>query len=421
MNNILSLQTRLQDSDLENIQIQCLELIAHQIERYTKGESSSIKVEKAQDLLQSIYFTIEMYLKSLPDENKAMHEFISTPLSQLFKHGNEIIKLKFQESKELLILARDTKLITDNIAYNDTLGYGLESFFVDYDMDFFPCLGSGSIDYPLSLDISELQGIDYMHTYLECLCFENNFCSNYQSNEINSLLRGFNSSYQDLLLNVFDMVITNLTGRILSGKDLLKLDIETSDIIYITRQLYSITKEELTHKLQDAAEQICIFHNISNEFYKTYIYKSVLSICPRLISSLENSTLNTLFINPIYEIKKPELVYVEGKRVDDEIFRNLTEEIRECRFVSDKAVIIKTHITSIYDLIDIFEADCIFEEEFNYLFNILEPLELAVLLNHMNYGEDVPKWQERFCTFFESLDTSRKNNIFLIKDKMGTN
>lgn len=420
MNNLLSLQTRLQDSDLENIQLQSLELLANQIERYSNGESSSIKIEKAQDLLQSIYFTVEMYLKSLRDENAALQQLIKTPLSQLFKYGNEIIKEKFRKSKNSLNLVRGTKVITDNIAYNDTLGYGLESFFEDYDLDFFPYLDSGSIDYPLSLDITELQGVDYICSYLESLCFENNFCSHFESSEINSLLRGFNDNYKDFLINIFSLVITNLTGRILSNKDLLKLDITAIDNIYIDQYLHYMPKEEINLKLELAAEQICMFYNILNNFHKNYIYKSVLNIYPRLIFSIENGTLDTLFIRLKHEIKKPELEYVEGKRIDDEVFRKLTEEIRECRYASDKAAIIKNQITSIYDLIDIFEADCIFEEEFNYIFNTLDSLELAVLLIHINSNEAQLEWHNMFLAFFDALDISTKNNIFLIKNKMGT-
>ena len=60
-------QGLLNDVELEGIQMQILHLLARQTERYTGGESSSVRVETAQGLLLSIFYSIGLYLKSLPD------------------------------------------------------------------------------------------------------------------------------------------------------------------------------------------------------------------------------------------------------------------------------------------------------------------------------------------------------------------
>jgi len=46
------------DSELENIQLQSIELLAKQVERFTGGESSSVKIENAQNIMESIFYTI---------------------------------------------------------------------------------------------------------------------------------------------------------------------------------------------------------------------------------------------------------------------------------------------------------------------------------------------------------------------------
>ncbi|MBU3183058.1 DUF6179 domain-containing protein [Clostridium psychrophilum] len=52
----------LTDSELENIQMQSIQLLAKQTERYTSGDSSSVKVETAESILQSIFYGIGVYL-----------------------------------------------------------------------------------------------------------------------------------------------------------------------------------------------------------------------------------------------------------------------------------------------------------------------------------------------------------------------
>ena len=46
----------LTDSEFEYIQLQGIQLLAKQTERYTGGESSSVKVETAQTIMHSIFF-----------------------------------------------------------------------------------------------------------------------------------------------------------------------------------------------------------------------------------------------------------------------------------------------------------------------------------------------------------------------------
>ena len=53
------------DSDMEKIQLQCIQLLAYKCERYSGGESSSIRVEAAESIMKSNLYTIGLYLKSL--------------------------------------------------------------------------------------------------------------------------------------------------------------------------------------------------------------------------------------------------------------------------------------------------------------------------------------------------------------------
>lgn len=64
----------LNDSDLENIQLQCINLLAYKSDRYNMGESSSIRVETAESIMKSNLYSIGLYLKSLSDPDQAAVE-----------------------------------------------------------------------------------------------------------------------------------------------------------------------------------------------------------------------------------------------------------------------------------------------------------------------------------------------------------
>jgi hypothetical protein len=77
----------LYDSDIENIQLQCIDFLAYKSENYNGGESSSIRVEVAENIMKSNLYTIGLYLKSLPDADSAVSELKSTRIDEIYKKG----------------------------------------------------------------------------------------------------------------------------------------------------------------------------------------------------------------------------------------------------------------------------------------------------------------------------------------------
>ena len=78
-----------------------------------------------------------------------------------------------KDAKDLLQSVQNNCLVTDVLAYNDTLHGGLSLFFQSYDIDYGTHETQGSIDYPLSNDKMNLTGVDYMLSYLQKLQLEN--------------------------------------------------------------------------------------------------------------------------------------------------------------------------------------------------------------------------------------------------------
>ena len=403
------------DSELENIQLQCIELTAKETERYTSGESSSIRIETAQSIMQSICYNIGIYLKSLMDADAGLELLRQQSLADIYKLGGKLIKSKFEASRELLCLVQSSCLVTDNIAYNDTVKIGIASFFSDYDPNYAAQETPASIDYPLSLDKMDLVGVEYIHCYLEKLYLENQFCLNFEMQDIHNLLRGYDRSYKDLLINIFGLLANNLAGTALAGSNI-NLNIVPSQTQYLQQKLQNLSLKELGALLLTAAENICIEFNVLDEKLQQHIKDTVLNLTSRLKNALENNQLNTIFIAPKEDLK-PVFKFEEGINLEDELFREITEEIRECRKVSDKIVIIKREVHSITDLVDMLEAYCIFDNEFYHIFNSMENSELALLLKLVPLDEE-KEWQKYLISFLENVDSGKNEIITRLSEEI---
>jgi len=410
----------LTDSKLESIQLQSIELLAGQTELYTGGESSSVKTETAQSIMQSIFYNIGVYLKSFPDPDMSLEAIKQKPLLELHRHGRKLAEKQIKSAVELLGAIRNDSIVTDNCAYNDTIENGISVFFSAYNADFAAHDTPASIDYPLSNDKMDLVGIEYIYNYLQKLFLENRFCKNFTGHDIHCLLRGYDDRYQDLLINIFGIVLTNAVGSVLAGKSAFQLNIEQIDRQYLQQKLANLSKEKLDTRLQEASTQVCKELGISDEPLHEHVAATVMSLSAGLKRALENDRLESIFISFKQNLSQPLILFEDGVQMNDELFRSITDEIRECRYVSDKIVIIRREIHSIIDLIDLLEGYSIFDDEYTEIFQSLGDMELALLMKkspaYMTdpdflFEEDEKEWQSMLSCFFNELDSTRRESI----------
>jgi len=68
-------------------------------ESYNSVKSSSIRVEAAQSIMKSNYYTIGLYLKSLPDADCAVSELKTANIPELYQRGRKLINTKLGTAK----------------------------------------------------------------------------------------------------------------------------------------------------------------------------------------------------------------------------------------------------------------------------------------------------------------------------------
>ncbi|WP_459478151.1 DUF6179 domain-containing protein [Clostridium saccharoperbutylacetonicum] len=413
----------LDDTTLNRISYERLELLKIQLKYYTKDESSSVMVEVAENLLEGIDYTLSFYLKTFNSIELIIDELKNNSLSQILETGRDLIKVTMEESKKLLEYIINNKLKINNYSYNDTIDDGLPPFFKEYDYFFTPHVGScsGSIDYQLYMDNWNYKGIEYIRNYLKILNLENEFCNKFHIYEINELLKGYDKRSEYLLINVFELVLINSLGLVISGKPLNSLNITNSDREVLRSNLMNLSLEKLQDKLLKCAAKCCETLTIENNELINYIKKSTTKLTEWLYESIKLDKLETIFISFKENINEDFIEYEDGEKLSNTSFKNITEKIRECSSVQDKITLINYNIKSLEDLIDMLNAECLFDDEFMHLFKNLSKTYIILLAKHISdfsFNNDYEKdWYYEFKKYILSLSEEDQKNIEIIKEK----
>ena len=377
---------------IEIIQSQLMIILSESIPEYTHFQSSSVKTETAQDILQSIIYSIDYYIMKQPID-KSVLQIAEKSIKELFDMGQAQLKLDIKLTKQLLEVLKESKLEVDLFTYNETIENDIEMFFDGYDEKFDGSNTSASIDYPLLFDDMSWTGLTYIKNYIESLIIENKFCRHFSILEINMIIascgKKFSLNSNELLVNISELILNNAICLIIIGKraeDLIINQIEC-DLLY--KKLKKITKSELKEIVIEALEDVFLQLGIDNEEIKRYYRPFADGFSTHLFAAIEEKNISNFitlvgaqhgFSNSTY--------YEAGTNMSDEKLRAVIEEIKVCSNGERKADLIKAEIRNIEDLKDIFGAYCIFDDEYKFIFDTMSDFELKLLASEISDFED---------------------------------
>lgn len=413
----------LEASMLEKLNYERLNILKIQLTYYTKDSSSSVMVEIAESILECIDYTIGIYLKTFENIDFLLNHLKTTKLFDIFITGQDLIKEKIVEGNALLSEIQKNKLKVSNFSYNDTIDYGIPLFFKEYRYFYSAHETPGSIDYQLFVSDLNNIGIEYINDYLKILLLENDFCNNFNIDNISELLHGYDKHCDELLINIFELILINSLGSIICDKDVTTLNITNLDRVQIKSKLSHLSSEELEEELLNYSKECCIILDIRDNALIDYIKKSIIKIAPLIKESLALNKLETIFISFISNNNHDEIIeYIDGKKSSNTYFRHLTKKIMACPLSMDKVQLIKTNIHSLEDLIDILEAECLYENEFYDLFKNLSQFEIALLLKRLPdsiFENDYEKdWHLKFSEYFSCLSEENQKIIKNLEEQI---
>lgn len=216
--------------ELLNIRSGLALLLADRVRRYTGGESTSLRAEAAQSLLDSALLTLGLALKDLPSPAAAVAALKSSPLPDLYAQGRKRLTVKLRVARQLWRAVAETLPPIGPDVMRETLLNGVAGFFRRYDPDYAAQELHITCDYPLCCPVEELQGVEFMVEYLDRAKWENRFCARFAPDRPTALLRRTMGDYSVQIFNLFGQVYTAALGCILMGADPATLTFSPSQV-----------------------------------------------------------------------------------------------------------------------------------------------------------------------------------------------
>lgn len=395
-------------AQIEKIQLELIELLGKEVERYTNGESSSVPVEKAQELLQSITYSMGFYLKSIPEMEEKLELLKTKKIAELFYKGMEAVAELKNKAAQLLEQLQKNHLEIENIAYQDTILNGISPFFHDYNIEYGAHdIPGGSVDYPLLTTDTQLLGVECVYDYLSRLSLENDFLTRFPTAAINRLLKGFHKEAGHMLINILELVLTNVLGCELLGTELTELNISSSECTWLKKYFQGLTLTEIQEKLLKALERAGAELKLERTLF-SYAGAAIEPLAVRINANLITDTLSELFISLQYEEEETES-FEDGISMEDEKLRELIEELSGRRSVSEKLALIRERIKSLRDFTELLD-ECFYGDEYREIFQMLNDTEKEIILRQIreeagpedirDYNPEM-EWQKIFLKLYQ--------------------
>ena len=287
----------LTNDDMVNLQMQILQLLDEKVYKYTGNDSTSIRKEVLEDILNSNSYTISVYLKMFKNPDEAIKTIKEKGLKIIYEEGRKKIDKMLNIIRLMYIKVKQNKLNIANVTYNDTIIGGIKGFLKIYDPDFKAQDMKITADYPLYNNlIGKLEVVEFIKEYLSSIYLENVFCKKFSEEKINYLLYGYSHDYKDLIINIFEIVLLETIGCKLVRRDIQDLAISTDELNEIYAMFKGKEKTEIKQKINNVYQEISNELVFDNEQLQKYIEKNFDYIAEMITNAVEQNTLDKIFI-----------------------------------------------------------------------------------------------------------------------------
>lgn len=380
----------LPQAEMERFQMDSLSLLAIQSERYNGGASSSIRVEKAQELLAGVYYTVGAALKACPTPEAALELLRQESLTSLFEAGQRRIQRKLHTARLLHRRLKRELFATPNVFYHATAVEGIDGFFKLYRPALFPQETHITADYPTFMERPGLTGIEFIEVYLQQLDHENRFLRCFAPETVHPLLCGVDVNYAQLPVNLYEPVALTALCCVVTGQPPETL---SCDHGALSERLAGGT--EVAGLLADACEGLVRRLDCPSGA-ADYLRRSTPKLAALLMRAMELDTLEAAVPVPVYPEDRPVIRLSYGQRMEDSAYIALLRELTRCGGAAEKAALVMNRVSAFGDMLEVLHDGDWTRDELLHLFRQFPPELLAALL--ARYPADAQPEEERDMT-----------------------
>ncbi|HPS81261.1 MAG TPA: DUF6179 domain-containing protein, partial [Candidatus Limiplasma sp.] len=173
------------EEESAELELRLYRLLQSQFCSQTQGDSASVRMEEAAELMESIRYTLDLYLRLHGWPRRAL---LTQNLPVLFRAAQELLLTQVEETRQLYQRARLMVKPFGNQSLMDTLN-GIGRFFSGYNARFRAQQIPADIDYQLCHPIPDaIQGVQYIREYLSRLLIENQLVTRMNPERVRALL-----------------------------------------------------------------------------------------------------------------------------------------------------------------------------------------------------------------------------------------
>lgn len=269
--------------DRERLAAQLYTLLGAQVKSYHKhyhmGDNSSIPVETARELTESIWYTV------------GMAGTLRGELADLLARGQEILAGKMEDAQTLYRLVCATVPEGQSQCHWETLR-ALGRYLDTYDHLHFAHRGPEWLDYPLLAPMPDgLRGIDSALFYLNSLWMENQILAGFPAGTVEELYAHLPPDYWEAPQNLCEQSLWNGMAKSLLGQPLDNLLLESDALPRLAALLSGEPERTLGDAVRELAERLAL-----PPAPAAYTAATVRELLPRLKAAMNGANLANLFI-----------------------------------------------------------------------------------------------------------------------------
>ena len=201
-------------NDKNALQTGLYALLCELAARASKGGSSSLRIERAEELLESAMFSVSMALKTELTPEDALKKLKRTQIRTLFAEGQKLIRRKILICRAMHKNLCKQLFDTPNVFYRSTVIDGITGFFKLYDPLFGGQILHITADYPTCLGRPGVCGIEFIESYLQRIRAENDFLRLFPAKNVHVV-----PTYAETPMNLFEPVFCHAALLAALGKD----------------------------------------------------------------------------------------------------------------------------------------------------------------------------------------------------------
>ena len=272
----------LSSEEQQRVMNQMYLLMAKQVQNYHKhrhmGNNSSIPVELAQELMESIEYTMGLVGGVYAHRN----------IEEALVLGQEILESRLSKAKSMLELVNGTAPQWQTECRWEALRY-LRHYLEQYDYLHLAHKGPDDLFYPILISPPEgIKGIDSCFFYLNILWIENQIVAGVSDDA----LEQFWDRLPAATLNQCEHLLINGIGKALLGTGINPLVFETEEHMQIIVEMMRATEE----KLRDAAKLLCQWLDLKDENSRMYVEAVVPQLTMWIGDNIRGGNLENVFV-----------------------------------------------------------------------------------------------------------------------------